>query len=123
MGMVGPSGSGKTTMASLLARFYEPQDGKIKIDGIDTRYLTLDSIRGNIAMVLQPPLVLGDTLRVNVAFGKPPVDDSQVIRAIEMARLRPVPAKFPSGLDHAPRHGRHTSSETHAHRPPAPPPP
>ena len=77
--IVGPSGSGKTTMASLLARFYEPQDGAIKIDGNDTRYLTLDSVRGNIAMVLQPPLVLGDTMRVNVAFGKPSVDDAHVL--------------------------------------------
>ena len=74
-------------MASLLARFYEPQDGAIKIDGNDTRDLTLDSLRGNIAMVLQPPLVLGDTMRVNVAFGKPAVDDAKVLRAIEMARL------------------------------------
>ena len=87
--IVGPSGSGKTTMASLLARFYEPQEGAIKIDGNDTRQLTLDSLRGNIAMVLQPPLVLGDTMRVNVAFGKPAVDDAKVLRAIEMARLGP----------------------------------
>ena len=97
--IVGPSGSGKTTMASLLARFYEPQDGAIKIDGNDTRFLTLDSVRGNIAMVLQPPLVLGDTMRVNVAFGKPAVDDAKVLRAIEMARLGPVLAKLPAGLD------------------------
>src|ERR1700721_2797472 len=82
--IVGPSGSGKTTMASLLARFYEPQDGAIKIDGNDTRYLTLDSVRGNIAMVLQPPLVLGDTMRVNVAFGKPGVATPKVLRAIGM---------------------------------------
>ena len=114
--IVGPSGSGKTTMASLLARFYEPQEGAIKIDGNDTRYLTLDSIRGNIAMVLQPPLVLGDTIRVNVAFGKPGVDDAQVMRAIEMARLTPVLAKFASGLDELVGQGGHSLSEGEAQR-------
>jgi ATP-binding cassette subfamily B protein len=114
--IVGPSGSGKTTMASLLARFYEPQQGAIKIDGNDTRYLTLDSIRGNIAMVLQPPLVLGDTLRVNVAFGKPSVDDTQVICAIEMARLTPVLAKFANGLDEVLGQGGHSLSEGEAQR-------
>ena len=114
--IVGPSGSGKTTMASLLARFYEPQQGTIKIDGNDTRYLTLDSIRGNIAMVLQPPLVIGDTLRVNVAFGKPIVDDAQVMRAIEMARLTPVLAKFSAGLDEVLGQGGHSLSEGEAQR-------
>src|SRR6202050_4061822 len=114
--IVGPSGSGKTTMASLLARFYEPQDGAIKIDGHDTRYLTLDSLRGNIAMVLQPPLVLGDTMRVNVAFGKPGVDDAAVMRAIEMARLTPVLAKLSAGLDEVMGQGGHSLSEGEAQR-------
>jgi ATP-binding cassette, subfamily B, bacterial len=114
--IVGPSGSGKTTMASLLARFYEPDGGAIKIDGKDTRYLTLDSVRGNIAMVLQPPLVLGDTMRVNVAFGKPAVDDAKVLRAIEMARLETVLAKLPSGLDEVLGQGGHSLSEGEAQR-------
>lgn len=109
--IVGPSGSGKTTMASLAARFYEPDEGAIKLDGNDTRYLTLDSIRGNIAMVLQPPLVLGDSLRMNVAFGKPGVDDREVLRAIEMARLGPVLAKFPKGLDEIVGQGGQNLSE------------
>src|SRR5215469_475688 len=113
--IVGPSGSGKTTMASLLARFYEPQQGVIRIDGHDTRQLRLDSIRGNIAMVLQP-LVLGDTLRVNVAFGKPAVDDAKVMRAIEMARLKPVLAKLPAGLDEVIGQGGHNLSEGEAQR-------
>ena len=114
--IVGPSGSGKTTMASLLARFYEPQQGAIKIDGHDTRYLTLDSLRGNIAMVLQPPLVLGDTLRANVAFGKPGAADAQVLRAVEMARLGPVVAKLPAGLEEVVGQGGHSLSEGEAQR-------
>jgi ATP-binding cassette, subfamily B, bacterial len=114
--IVGPSGSGKTTMASLLARFYEPQQGTIRIDGHDTRNLTLGSVRGNIAMVLQPPLVLGDSLRVNVAFGKPGVDDAKVMRAIEMARLGPVLAKLPAGLDEMIGQGGKSLSEGEAQR-------
>jgi ATP-binding cassette subfamily B protein/subfamily B ATP-binding cassette protein MsbA len=114
--IVGPSGSGKTTMASLLARFYEPQQGAIKIDGHDTRQLTLDSLRGNIAMVLQPPLVLGDTLRANVAFGKPGAADAQVLRAVDMARLGPVVAKLPAGLEEVVGQGGHSLSEGEAQR-------
>ena len=75
--IVGPSGAGKTTMASLLVRFYEPQQGAIRIDGRDTREVTLESLRENIAMVLQPPLVLGDTLRANIALGRPGATDAR----------------------------------------------
>ncbi len=114
--IVGPSGSGKTTMASLLARFYEPQQGAIKIDGHDTRQLTLDSLRGNIAMVLQPPLVLGDTLRDNVAFGRPGAAPAQVLRAAEMARLGPVIAKLPAGIEEIVGQGGHSLSEGEAQR-------
>ncbi|HYL60630.1 MAG TPA: ABC transporter ATP-binding protein, partial [Candidatus Acidoferrales bacterium] len=114
--IVGPSGSGKTTMASLLARFYEPQQGAIKIDGHDTRQLTLDSLRGNIAMVLQPPLVLGDTLRANVAFGKPGAALAQILRAAEMARLGPVVAILPAGIEEVVGQGGHTLSEGEAQR-------
>ncbi|MDB5108037.1 MAG: transporter related, partial [Candidatus Binatus sp.] len=109
--IVGPSGSGKTTMASLLARFYEPDQGTIKLDGLDTRYLKLESLRGNISVVLQPPLVLNDTMRVNIAFGKEGVDDIQVMRAAKMARLESVLAKLPNGLDEVVGQGGHSLSE------------
>ncbi|HEY6393885.1 MAG TPA: ABC transporter ATP-binding protein [Candidatus Binataceae bacterium] len=114
--IVGPSGAGKTTMASLLARFYDPQQGAIRIDGNDIRDLTLSSVRGNIAMVLQPPLVLGDTVRTNIAYGKSGVTDTQIENAARMARLGPVLAKLPKGLDELVGQGGHTLSEGEAQR-------
>ncbi|MDO8434064.1 MAG: ABC transporter ATP-binding protein [Candidatus Binatus sp.] len=114
--IVGPSGAGKTTMASLLARFYEQQQGVIRIDGHDIRDLKLDSLRGNIAMVLQPPLVLGDSMRTNVAFGLRNASEAQIARAIEMARLDPVVAKLPRGIDEIVGQGGHSLSEGEAQR-------
>jgi ATP-binding cassette subfamily B protein len=114
--IVGPSGAGKTTLTSLLMRFYEPQRGAIKIDGRDLREVTLDSLRKNIAVVLQPPLVLGDTLRANIALGKPGASDEEVRRAVSMARLEPVLAKLPRGLDEQVGQGGHSLSEGESQR-------
>jgi len=114
--IVGPSGSGKTTMASLLARFYDPLSGAIRVDGRDIRELKLDSLRRNIAMVLQPPLVIGDTVRTNVAFGRPKVSDAEIARAIEMARFAPVLAQLDKGLDEIVGQGGHALSEGEAQR-------
>jgi len=97
-------------------RFYEPQQGSIKIDGHDLREVTLDSLRKNIAVVLQPPLVLGDTLRGNIALGKPGASDDDIRRAAAMARLDPVLAKLPRGLDEQVGQGGHSLSEGEAQR-------
>ena len=114
--IVGPSGSGKTTMASLLARFYDPQSGVIRVDGHDVRGLKLESLRRNVAMVLQPPLVVGGTVRINVAFGRPGVTDAEIAHAIEQARLGPVIAKLDRGLDEIVGQGGHSLSEGEAQR-------
>jgi ATP-binding cassette subfamily B protein len=114
--IVGPSGAGKTTMTSLLARFYEAQEGVVRLDGRDVRELTLESVRRNIAIVMQPPLVLGDTVRVNIAFGRADVPDADVMRAAGMARLGGVLAKLPRGLDEPVGPGGHTLSEGEAQR-------
>ena len=115
--IVGPSGAGKTTMASLLARFYEPQQGAIQIDGRDTRDLTLDRCDGNIAMVLQPPLVLGDTMRANIALGRARRDERQIESA---AKMPPASSRFsPScrpDLDEVVGQGGHSLSEGEAQR-------
>jgi ATP-binding cassette, subfamily B, bacterial len=114
--IVGPSGTGKTTMASLVMRFYEPGAGTIKIDGRDLREVTLESLRKNIAVVLQPPLVLGDTLRANIAIGKPGASDEDIRHAAAMARLDPVLAKLPRGFEEQVGQGGHSLSEGEAQR-------
>ncbi|MGH7814639.1 MAG: ABC transporter ATP-binding protein [Candidatus Binataceae bacterium] len=114
--IVGPSGAGKTTMASLLARFYDPNEGMVRIDGIDIRSATLESLRKNIAMVLQPPLVLGATMRDNIAFGRPGASDADVRRAAEQAQLGPVLARLPKGIDEPVGQGGHILSEGEAQR-------
>jgi ATP-binding cassette subfamily B protein len=114
--IVGPSGAGKTTMTSLLARFYEPQHGAVRVDGHEVREVTLESLRRNIAIVMQPPLVLGATVRLNIAFGRGDVTDAAVLRAAEMARLGAVLKKLPNGLDEAVGPGGHSLSEGEAQR-------
>jgi ATP-binding cassette subfamily B protein/subfamily B ATP-binding cassette protein MsbA len=97
--IVGPSGAGKTTTASLVMRFYEPQRGTIRIDGRDAREVTLRSLRGNIAMVLQPPLLLSATMRGNISIGRPGATDGEIERAADDARLGPLIARLQSGID------------------------
>jgi ATP-binding cassette subfamily B protein len=114
--IVGPSGAGKTTMASLLARFYEPQQGEVRIDGQDAANFTLESLRRNVAMVLQPPLVLYDTMRANIALGRPDASAHEIERAASLARLDPVIARLPNGLDEVVGPGGHSLSEGEAQR-------
>lgn len=114
--IVGPSGAGKTTMASLVMRFYDPQQGAVRIDGHDLRDVTLQSLRRNVAMVLQPPLVLGDTVRMNIALGRPGASEAEITRAAELARLGPVLDKLPGGLDELVGQGGHSLSEGEAQR-------
>jgi ATP-binding cassette, subfamily B, bacterial len=114
--IVGPSGAGKTTMASLVARFYEPQSGAVRIDGRDTRDLTLASLRRSIAMVLQPPLVLAATIRSNIALGRASATSRETVDAAVAARLGPLIGKLPGGIDEIVGPGGHTLSEGEAQR-------
>ena len=114
--IVGPSGAGKTTMATLAARFYDPASGTVRIDGIDIRELTLASLRGNIAMVLQPPMVLAGTMRSNIALGRPLAAERQIEQAASMARLGSLIDRLPHGLDEIVGQGGHALSEGEAQR-------
>jgi ATP-binding cassette subfamily B protein len=96
---VGPSGAGKTTLCSLLPRFYEPQAGRITIDGIDIRAMTLASLRGQIGIVQQDVFLFGGTMRENIAYGRLDAPEADILDAAHRAQLDGVIAALPSGLD------------------------
>ena len=97
--IVGPSGAGKSTLVSLLPRFYDPQGGRVLIDGIDVRDCTLASLRQQIAMVLQPPLVFPLSIRENIAYGRPGASFEEVEQAARLARIHDKIMKLPEGYD------------------------
>ena len=96
---VGPSGAGKTTICSLLPRFYEVSGGAITIDGIDTRALTLKSLRSNIGIVQQDVFLFAGTIRENIAYGRLEASEEEIAEAVRRARLDDVIAGLPNGLD------------------------
>ena len=97
--LVGPSGAGKTTICSLLPRFYEVEAGRITIDGIDIRDMTLDSLRGQIGIVQQDVFLFAGTLRANIAYGRLGATEAEILAAAHRARLDAVIADLPQGLD------------------------
>ena len=96
---VGPTGVGKSTLVSLLPRFYDPQQGRVLVDGTDNREYKLSSLRRQIAMVLQPPLVFPMTVRENIAYGRPEATLEEVTTAAKLARIHESIAKLPNGYD------------------------
>ncbi len=96
---VGPSGAGKTTIASLLPRFYDVDAGRITIDGIDVRDMTLASLRRQIGIVQQDVFLFAGTLRENIAYGKLGASDEEILDAARRAQLGDLLASLPHGLD------------------------
>ncbi|EFH11503.1 ABC transporter ATP-binding protein [Teichococcus cervicalis] len=96
---VGPSGAGKTTLCSLLPRFYEVTGGRITIDGIDIRHMTLASLRAQIGIVQQDVFLFAGTLRENIAYGRLGASEAEILDAARRARLDGVIANLPEGLD------------------------
>jgi ATP-binding cassette, subfamily B, bacterial len=96
---VGPSGAGKTTISSLLPRFYEVDSGRITIDGIDIRDMTLASLRREIGIVQQDVFLFAGTFRENIAYGRLDATDAEIRDAARRARLDEVIAGLPAGLD------------------------
>ena len=100
--LVGPSGGGKTTISALVPRFYTPQAGCIRVDGIDVREATLDSLRRNIALVSQEIVLFNDTVFANIAFGAGADREctrEQVIAAAKAANAWDFIQQLPAGLD------------------------
>jgi ATP-binding cassette subfamily C protein CydCD len=96
--LVGPSGAGKSTVANLLLRFWDPASGCIRLDGADLRSLTLDGLRGRIALVAQDTYLFNDTLEANVRLARPDATESQVRLALARASLADFVAGLPEGL-------------------------
>ena len=96
---VGPSGAGKTTICSLLPRFYDVTGGRITIDGIDIRKMTLASLRGQIGIVQQDVFLFAGTLRENIAYGRLGASEAEIEDAARRAKLDEMIARLPEGLD------------------------
>ena len=97
--LVGPSGSGKSTLVNLTLRFFDPDRGKILIDGQDIKHVTVDSLRDVIALVTQDPVLFDDTIRANIAYGAKPIDEDQVIHAAKAAAAHDFIMSLPKGYD------------------------
>jgi ATP-binding cassette subfamily C protein CydCD len=96
--LVGPSGAGKTTIANLLLRFWDPDGGEIRLDGVGLRELTLDGLRKRVALVAQDTYLFNDTLGANVRLARPDATPGQVAQALERAALAGFVAELPEGL-------------------------
>ena len=83
--VVGETGSGKTTIANLIARFYDVNSGSIKIDGVDVRDMTIDSLRSNIGVVTQEPVLFNESIAANIAYGNGDASMEDIIRAAKLA--------------------------------------
>ena len=96
--LVGHSGAGKSTILNLLPRFYDPQQGSIKIDGQDISKINLNSLRKNISLVSQDIILFDDTIKKNIAYAKPNATDKEILEACEFAAadefIKKLPLKF-----------------------------
>ena len=97
--VVGASGSGKSTLAQLLPRFYDPQDGVVRIGGYDVADLTRDSLRAAIGLVMEDSFLFSDTVRANIAYGRPDATDEQVVAAAQAAQAHEFIVRLPQGYD------------------------
>lgn len=97
--IIGPTGSGKSTITQLIPRFYDPQQGRVEVDGADVRDVALDDIRRTVGMVTQDPFLFSDTVRANICFGRPEATDAEVERAARMAQADTFIRALPEGYD------------------------
>jgi subfamily B ATP-binding cassette protein MsbA len=97
--LVGPSGAGKSTILNLIPRFYDVDEGAVKIDGNDVRDVTMESLRSEIALVSQEISLFDDTVRANIAYGKPGASDAEIIEAARHAGAHAFIEELPQGYD------------------------
>ena len=97
--LVGPSGAGKTTIANLFMRFYDPTEGRIRLNDVDLRGLTLKSLRQNMALVLQEPVLFSSTIRENIAYGSPEATNERIEAAARDAGAHDFIQALPQGYE------------------------
>ncbi|MDO4159034.1 MAG: ABC transporter ATP-binding protein [Prevotellaceae bacterium] len=97
--LVGASGSGKTTIARLVPRFYDVDEGCVRIGGVDVRDVKTDELMRSVSFVFQNPRLFKTTIRENITYGKPNASHEDIERAIEMAQCRDIIDRLPNGLD------------------------
>lgn len=95
--IVGPTGAGKTTLVNLIARFYDPQGGRILIDGMDLRDLALASLRTQVALVFQETYLFSDTVSGNIAYGRPRISEGEIEAAARLAQAHEFIEAMPRG--------------------------
>jgi ATP-binding cassette subfamily B protein len=97
--VVGPTGAGKTTLVNLLVRFYDPKEGRILIDGIDIKQLTLKSLRESISLVLQQPLLFSGSIAANIRYGRLDATMDDIIAAAQAANVHDFISALPDGYE------------------------
>ncbi len=97
--LIGPTGSGKSTVTNLLPRFYEPQSGEVRVDGVDIRSVQVQSLRRQIGIVLQDPFLFSQTIAENIAYGRPGAPQAEIEAAARSARAHDFIMSFPEGYE------------------------
>jgi ATP-binding cassette subfamily B multidrug efflux pump len=97
--LVGYVGSGKTTLAELVPRFYDVSSGRVLVDGVDVREMDLKNLRRQVGIVLQDVFIFSNTIRENIAFGKPEATDEEIIEAAKAAQIHDFITSLPKGYD------------------------
>ncbi|NWF63330.1 MAG: ABC transporter ATP-binding protein [Chloroflexi bacterium] len=97
--LIGPTGSGKTSLVNLIPRFYDVSDGAVLVDGRDVRDVELTSLRRQIGIVLQTSLLFSDTIRANIAYGRPDAAEEEIIAAAKAAQAHEFIEGFTKGYD------------------------
>jgi ATP-binding cassette subfamily B protein len=103
--LVGESGGGKSTLAKLIARFYDPDEGAVRVDGVDLRDVDLRAYRRRLGVVLQDPFLFAGTIADNIRFARPDASDEEVEATAKAIGIDRVAARFDRGLEHEVREG------------------
>jgi ATP-binding cassette subfamily B protein len=99
LALIGHTGSGKTTLASLVPRFYDVDTGRVLVDGVDVRDITLASLRREIGVIPQDPFLFSTTVRENIAFGRPEMTDAEIERVARLAQAHEFVERLPQGYE------------------------